>query len=437
MGMLSTKDRHEFKPLLVELEERPANPLAHWLFIAVVSFMILSALWLYFAQIDVVVSARGKIIPDGEIKIVQPIETGVIAKIHAREGDLVEKGEVLMEIDPSITETNLESKKEHLQLLTLEHIRILALINQEKFISPISVTNPELIAVQERLYITAKSRHEEQLKVMDEQSLQSLSQNLALLGDKKRLTQLFESAKLKEERLFSVLDIIARKDYEAIRDERMSLEEQIMMKTHEITQNEAKIAELSNQKTLYLKQYKNDLLEELAKKRNEAQQLQAEVNAIEFKKAKQYIIAPCKGYIGKLYVHSVAGVITPAEKLMSIIPVDTQLIVKVSVLNQDIGFIEKGMQSAIKIDTFTYQKYGLLQGEVIHISDDAIEDEKLGLIYEVFIKPNQTYLEYNSKQYHLHIGMSVQAEMKVGMRRMIEFFIYPAIRYLDEGLSVR
>jgi hemolysin D len=83
------------------------------------------------------------------------------------------------------------------------------------------------------------------------------------------------------------------------------------------------------------------------------------------------------------------------------------------------------------------QKYGLLTGEVTHVSDDAIEDEKLGLVYEVFVRPEQTYLDYNGKHYDLHIGMSIQAEMKVGMRRMIEFFIYPAIRYLDEGLSVR
>jgi len=95
------------------------------------------------------------------------------------------------------------------------------------------------------------------------------------------------------------------------------------------------------------------------------------------------------------------------------------------------------MEVAIKVDTFTYQKYGLLQGTVIHISDDAIEDEKLGLVYEVFVQPNKTYLEYANKKYNLHTGMSVLAEMKVGTRRIIEFFIYPAIRYLDEGLSVR
>jgi hypothetical protein len=99
--------------------------------------------------------------------------------------------------------------------------------------------------------------------------------------------------------------------------------------------------------------------------------------------------------------------------------------------------ITKGMDVAVKIDTFDFQKYGLINGKVKHIADDAIEDEKLGPVYEIAITPTNTTLKVEGKQLPITAGMSVTVELKVGKRRVIEFFIYPMIKYLDEGLSVR
>jgi len=399
--------------------------------------MILMSLWLYFAQIDVVVSARGKVIPDGEIKVVQPIETGVIAKILVREGDLVNRGEVLMEIDPSVAESSLATKEEHLFQLRMELLRLNALISETPLIIPQEINNTLIVTTEQHLYRTMKSEYSEQIQLITEQLHQAEDQLKSTKIDRQRITKLLKSSMSKKVRLEQVLDIIAHNEYEQVCEAVINHEEQAAMKLHEISQSKAKIAELHNQKNLYAKQFKNRLLETLTQKRIEASQLKAEVESIAFKKSKQYITSPVDGHIGKLYVHTVGGVVTPAEKLMSIIPADTPLVLKVTVLNQDIGFIVKDMEVAIKVDTYTYQKYGLIDGKVLHISDDAIEDEKLGPVYEVFVKPLTTYLDHNGKQYELHTGMSVNAEMKVGKRRVIEFFIYPAIRYLDEGISVR
>jgi hemolysin D len=120
-----------------------------------------------------------------------------------------------------------------------------------------------------------------------------------------------------------------------------------------------------------------------------------------------------------------------------VIPTGVPLIIHATVLNQDIGFVTKEMDASVKIDTFDFQKYGLIHGNVKHIADDAIEDEKLGPVYEIAITPSDTTLKGEGKTLSIHPGMSVTAELKVGKRRVIEFFIYPMIKYLDEGLSVR
>jgi len=136
-------------------------------------------------------------------------------------------------------------------------------------------------------------------------------------------------------------------------------------------------------------------------------------------------------------VHTIGGVVTPAEKLILIVPKDAPLIIKATVLNKDIGFIKEGMTAELKIDTFDFQKYGLIDAVVSHVSDDAIEDEKLGPVYEVYLKPKKNYLMVKGKKEYLSSGMSVTAELKVGQRRVINFFLYPLIKYLDEGMSVR
>ena len=141
--------------------------------------------------------------------------------------------------------------------------------------------------------------------------------------------------------------------------------------------------------------------------------------------------------MAKLGVNTVGGVVSPAEKLLTIIPKDAPMQLKAIVENRDIGFVKDGMKAVIKVDTFDYQKYGFIDAVVEKISPNAIKDEKLGLIYEVYLKPEKNFLDVEGESRYLTPGMSATAELKVGERRIIEFFIYPLIKYYKEGISVR
>ena len=438
MGLFSTKDRHEFKPLLVELEDSPTSPLARWLFWILTVMMIFIVSWLYFAKVDVVVSARGKVIPSGEIKVLQPIETGVVKKILVKEGDLVKKGQIVMEIDPSVTETNLESKRTNALLLKVEVERLTALIeNRALSMDKFKDTSSTVIQTQTALYNSTKQAQIKQIRLIQEQLSQAKEQLKSLRSDISRVNQLYTLTKKREEKLSSILDIIARKDYELVYNQMIEYQQQLAMKKHEALGYKAKFSELNQQMKLVKEEYKNKLLETLTQKRKELTVLNAEIESIKFQNAKQLIKSPVDGYISKLLVHTEGGVITPAEKLMMIVPKDAPLIFKATVMNQDIGFVKKDMNVSVKIDTFNFQKYGLIEGTVIHVADDAIEDEKMGPIYDVLIQPHNYFLEYGQEKFAINSGMSITAEMKVGKRRVINFFIYPLIRYLDEGMSVR
>lgn len=437
MNMFSTKDRHEFRPLLVEIEERPTSPLGRGLLWTILAFMVITTLWLFLAKIDVVVTARGKVIPSGEIKVLQPIETGVISSISVIEGDYVTKGQILMEIDPSVTDTNLDSKLKNLELLDVEMARLTALVKNEEFY-PSKITNDKnLLSTQKLIYDTKRSGYHQQLQLVTQQINQVGSQKKSITENIDRVKKLSDSAIARAERLFEVRDLITQEEYESACKDVIEYEEQTLVKVHEVNELDSKQTELIEQILFITQDYKNKLLEELTEKRKEATMLQVEIKSIEFKQSKQRLISPVDGYIGKLHVHTVGGVVTPAEKLITVIPKDAPLIIKATVLNQDSGFIKKGMQTAVKIDTFDFQKYGMIHGVVSHKADDSIDDEKLGPVYEIYIEPKEHFLTVNSEKVFLRSGMSVTAEMKVGKRRVIEFFLYPLIKYLDEGMSVR
>ncbi|MDK9694678.1 MAG: HlyD family type I secretion periplasmic adaptor subunit [Sulfurimonas sp.] len=437
MQLFYTKDRHEFKPLLVEIEDRPLNPLGRALLWVIIAFIFFGSLWLFLAKIDIVVSARGKIIPYGEIKVLQPIETGVISRILVKEGAFVKQGEVLIEIDPSVTITNLESKQKNMELLKIEMQRLKALIENKPFIQEKQIANNSILDMQNLIYEATKTAHIQQKNLISQQILQVQEQIKVFDVDKNRLKQHLVSLNEREKRMQSILDIIASNEYENVRKELVEYEEQMRMKDHEIIRLQEQLHELDEKKLLLTQEYHNKLLEELTQKSKEVRLLEVEIESIAFQKAKQLITSPVDGYVAKLMVHTIGGIVTPAEKLVSIVPKDMPLVIKATVLNQDRGFVKKQMEAAIKIDTFDFQKYGLIPATVEHIADDAIEDEKLGAVYEVYLTPHKENLAVDGEIIALTSGMSVTAELKVGKRRVIEFFIYPLIKYLDEGMSVR
>ncbi len=431
-------DVHEFQPLLVEIEDRPLNPLGRsilWIIFGVIFFGIM---WLSFAKIDIVVSARGKVVPSGEIKILQPIETGVISKILVKEGEHVEKDQVLMQIDPSVTQTSLASKEKDLIVHTLENERLSALVeNRKPNWSKFEHLDQTLLREQKDLYIHQRDSLRASKSQYAMKKSQARAQYNSSKSDVQRLEGLLHKEQTRLQRMEKVLDIIARNEYEEVQKNAHNFREQLHMARHKEHESKQHLKEVEQEEKVYVEQSISTWFNQLLEKKKELRTLESEVNAIAFQNRQQQIKAPLSGYIGKLMVNTEGGVVTPAEKLISLVPDDAPLIIKATVLNQDIGFVTKQMSAAIKIDTFTFQKYGLIEGVVDSIGNDAIEDEKQGLIYEIKVIPTTDSLMVEGKEKRLEPGMNVTTEIKVGKRRIIEFFIYPIIQYMDEGLSVR
>lgn len=331
-------DAHEFKPLLTEIEDSPLNPMGNKMFWTIMIFMLIAACWMYFGRVDIVITARGQIIPGGEEKVIQSLEKGVVSSIAVQEGEYVTEGQVVAIVSPAEYEPELE-----LNNLRHEEARI----------------SEQIASDRAKLRIASSNRN----------------------------------------RLSGVRDIIPQSRYDDAVKETTEL-------SHEINSLSASLSEIRNKR-------------------------------IQIEKQKQILKAPMDGYINKIMVHTVGGVVTPAEPIMTIVPKDADLVIKAQVMNQDVGFVEVGMPVSIKVDTYNFQKYGILNGVVTVVSPNSIQDERLGPIFEVYIKPQNTTLMVEGKEQTIKFGMSTTNEIKIGKRRIIEFFIYPLIKYMDESIKVK
>ncbi len=430
-------DHHEFKPLLVEIEDRPLNPLGRAVFWIVIAAILFACLWMFFGKVDVVVTARGKVIPSGEVKTIQPLNAGVVRSILIQSGDYVTKGQLLMEIDPSDVDPELASMRADHKQAELEIERINSLLEGRKFKVNNEQYDVDVLQVQQDIYAAEHERLKKQIRVKQETLLQ-LDEQLA--GEDNVAVQArYMSGVLEEKliRLEKVRDIISRDEYENTRSEMKRYRSELGSSQH-------RSAELSARKTqtiqeiAYIKEeYRNRLLTELTEKKQRYLYLQSKIEKAEFISTRQQITSPVDGYVSRLLFHTIGGVVTPAEKLAFIVPDNSQLLIKATLLSKDMGFVAEGMAASIKIDTFSFQKYGTIGGKVIQVSKDSIEDERLGLVYEMYIAPEKNTLLVDGVETPISAGMSVTSEVKIGKRRIVEFFIYPLIKYLDEGISVR
>jgi len=432
----NTHDRHEFMPLLAEIEDAPLNPLGRMVFWIILVALLFFSLWMFFGRIDVVVTARGRVIPAGEVKTVQPLNTGVVRSIRVEVGDLVEEGQVLMEVDPSDIDPELASMRTETQQVELAIMRIEALLDGTEFQPPAGY-NPVLSRVQYDLYRAAGERLESQLRVKRQESQQIESQIAAQERTGRQAEERAKQVVRRLDRMESLHELISHDELEQIRVEAGDAETARENAVYGLEELRAGLLRIEREIALLRDEERGRLLGELADNRLRQSYLSGSIEQAEYRSRRQQITSPVKGYVAQLMFHTVGGVVTPAEKLAVIVPLDSPLLIKALVSSRDVGFISPGMKVSIKVDTFEFQKYGIIDGELTHVSKDSIEDQYTGLMYETLVRPERISLIVDGQETEITNGMGVTAEIKVGKRRIIEFFIYPLIRYLDEGINVR
>ncbi|WP_152222308.1 HlyD family type I secretion periplasmic adaptor subunit [Pseudomonas sp. SCB32] len=434
----------QFLPAALSLQEQPVHPAARYIKWAIMAFSALALLWACLGEIDVVATAQGKIVPSGKTKVIQPSEVAVVRNIHVYDGQQVKAGDLLVELDASQTGADVERLKTDLKAARIDAARAAALLESIRSGQPPQSLDSRLLGVSEEerqaaqlwlqgQYLELRSNVDQAQAMIDQRAaeiraaqatVESLRKTLPiaeqLAGDYKRLL----------ERNFVAKHAWLEKEQALLDQQRELAVQQARVLEMDASQREAE-----QRRESVIAQTRRAMLDLQHESEQKAAGLAQELLKAEQRDRLTRLTAPVDGTVQQLAIHTNGGVVTEAQPL--IVPRDQPVEVEAMLENKDIGFVRPGQEVEIKVETFTFTKYGVVHGRVISISDDAIEDEKRGLLYSMRIQLGQNHIRVGDRDIPLTPGMAVSAEVKTDKRKVIEYFLSPLKQYVDESLVER
>ncbi len=456
------KDEREFLPAALEILETPPSPTGRLLAFIIGAFFVIAVVWAFFGKVDVLATAQGRVLPAGKIKVVQPLDPGMVKAIHVQDGDHVSAGQLLIELDPTLAVADRERLAQDLAGAELDVARLTALkpmvesaLRPGSLIPPADATPDEV--EQARAALRAQvDQQAAKLAALDQQiaekraeaeevaaSIAKTNASLPMLSEKARLHQ-----KLHDQGFgtsFAYLDA-----QEALSDAHHDLE----VLAARGAQARAAESSLARQRAQAASEFAAGVLSDLGKALEKQNELTQDLVKAKEKSIETEIRSPIDGVVEEMAVHTIGGVVTPAERLLIVVPDNQRLVVEAQLPNRDVGFVHAGQDVAVKIETFNFTRYGLIHGKVIDVSRDAVAagdrraDDGLAdtaaqpptpgsPTYTARISLDRPTMVVDGQVRPLMPGMAVTAEVKTGRRTIIDYLLSPLARRTNEALHER
>jgi hemolysin D len=452
-----------FLPAALEVVETPPSPIGRAIGLTVILLFCAALGWASLGKVDVVATAPGKIVVNGRTKVIQPAETGVVRAIHVRDGATVKAGDVLIELDPTISAAELDHVKSDLIAAELDIARLRAALASDTdpaadFKPPAGVS-PRLVEMHRQFLASQQAEHAAKLAEIDRQLAQRDAERETIAAT---IAKLSATIPLLQERVdvrkYLYDKAIGTKIiYLTEFQDLVGLQHDVLVQQSRLREAQAAVAGLTQGRFKMEAEYRRALYDDLAKAEQRAAGLAQDVIKGEQRARQQILTAPVDGVVQQLAVHTIGGVVTPAQTLAALVPLDSSLEIEAMVLNRDIGFVVPGQSAAIKVDTFNFTRYGLLDGRVLSISRDAItrdrhedkasqptgaesassEPKGQELVYAARVSLDRSAMEIEGRSVQLSPGMAVTVEIRTDSRRIISYLLSPLMRYNQEVLRER
>ena len=432
----------EFAPSLLKLQCEAPTPLPRLVAGLLVTLLALTLAWAAAGQLDVVAVAQGKIVPQSFLKIVQPAEQGIVREILVSDGDFVDVGQVLVRMDTRLQDADRRVVENELELRNLQLRRIDAELAGSPIQRP-AHASPALLAQVEAQHHARRQAY-----------LDAAGAERALLA---KAQQELQVAKEIEGKLRKTVPIyreqaqgweqLAREGYAgklmALERRRLYIEsaQDLRAQAHNIESLKASVA----QSQLRLAQITSNYRQQLQNERLEADahrhRLQQELDKYRHRAALLELRAPQAGIVKDLATHTPGTVVAPGTILLTLVPRDEPLVAEVWVRNFDAGFVRPAQKTRIKLSAYPFQKHGMLEGRVQHMSADAQDraGESGGAkpfqeaAYRALVQLETAYLESQGTRLALVPGMLVSAEIHLGTRTVLEYLLSPLQRIAHEA----
>ncbi|MEM9635179.1 MAG: HlyD family type I secretion periplasmic adaptor subunit [Pseudomonadota bacterium] len=397
--------------------------------------------WAYFATLEEVTRGDGRVIPSRQIQVVQAPDRGIVEKIFVREGDIVEEGQPLIEIDDTTFSSQLGEIRQRRWALMARIARLDSEADQRPLEFPDLLTKavPELIEEEENVYRDKKASLDNELSVLRNQSSQREQEYQELLAKETKLQSVIEIMKREVE--------INRKLYERkVLPEIEFLRLQRQLKESE---GELQITKASVQRALAAKEearersrnavssFVSDARQQLAEARGELAVINESMKGAADRVRRTELVSPVKGIINKLNITTIGAVVQPAADLVEIVPLEDTLLIEAQIRPKDVAFLHPGQNAQVKITAYDFSVYGGLEGKLERISADTTEDEEGNRFFRVMIRTDKNYLGSDTDPLPIIPGMVASIDILTGEKTVLDYILKPIKKVRDEALRER
>lgn len=436
----------DFLPAAIEIVERPASRYARTIALTIIGFFVFLLVWSWFGKVDIVASADGKIVPAGQVKTIQPLESGVVKRILVSDGEHVTAGEVLLELDGTATMAEEERIAHDLVQARLDISRLEALLdpNDTKTMVPTTGASPDAVAAEIRMLVAQRQERQAKLAVIDRELDQKRAETE---GARATVAKLNATIPLLARGVAARKELFDRQNgslfsYLELQQNLVGQQHELVVQQHRIEELEQAVEGLKRQHEETLAGARRDALDQLLKIRQQEDRLVQEAIKARQKTSLQTLTAPVSGTVQQLAVHTIGGVVTPAQPVLVIVPDDLRLEVEARVPNRDVGFVAPGQEAEIKIAAFDFTRYGVFRGKVTSVSRDALTpteqtSDRRELYYAAHVSLDRTHVEADGRTLQLTPGMMTSVEIKTGRRRLLDYILSPVMRYREGSMRER
>ena len=444
-----------FLPAALEIVETPPSPIGRTIGATIILLFCAALVWAWWGTIDIVAAATGKIVPSGRTKVIQPFETGVVRSIRVQDGQAVKAGDVLIELDPTVNAAERDHLRNDLlaEQLNIARLRAALAAGDDPVVdfTPPADANPALVSAQRQLLQNQVTEYRAKVAALARQQAQKEAEQATTGATIHKLETMIPVIQPRVDIRKTLMDkeLGSKLTYFETLQLLVEQQEELSVQKSHLHAAEAAVAAIRETRGQAEAEYRHALSDDLAKAEQKASGLGQDLIKA---------TAPVDGVVQQLAIHTVGGVVTPAQSVLLVVPSDSRLEIEAMVSNRDIGFVHAGQEAEIKIDTFNFTRYGLLHGQVLGVSQDAvIRDRKedranergLGtqnnssepqgqeLNYTARISLDRTQMQIDDRMVNLSPGMATTVEIKTGSRTILSYLLSPLLRYRKETLRER
>ena len=439
-----------FSRQAMDLQTGPPALLARMVSIGLCAMAAAAIAFACLARVDIVVSAQGRVISSGKSKVVQPLEAGVVKTIAVRDGQAVHAGELLLELDSTATHADLERLRREWWEAQADVARGRALLAGARFMADTGAESPppgvgdmpaDIRRSQQALLESRSAERHSRLGSLDADIARRNADREAIGAG---ITQVELSLPLVR-RKNEMRETLARTGHIAeagVIDSRLEListEKDLSVQRKRLEESYAGQAAAVQQRALAHAEFRARIGAEMAEATRRREAARQDLVKATQRDELQQLHSPIDGIVQQLAVTTVGGVVTSAQPLLTVVPANVPMEVEAQVLNRDIGHVHVGQRVVTKVETFDFTRYGYIEGTVAWVGSDAVADPKLGPVYPVRVRLErlETSAVVNGAAGAVRAGMNVTVDVRVGERRMIEYFLAPMLRYQGEALRER